>query len=237
MEDDSLDWESLFGSDNDSVDWNSLFGSNDEKEDDDRYSTDIPGLELVREALDHSQQMKIIQAILDTNTFSDAGRVNQAMCFGKLPPHLDWLSRHIKNQLPHLLPRVLMQREPVFDQAILNLYRKGEGIVSHVDLARFEDGVVILSLMSSCVMTMRPVPKVSPADPSLEVDILLNPGDILALSGLARYEWEHGIKECEYDVVRGERIERGTRISVTLRKLGTTVETPTIETTATRTSI
>ncbi|KAI9022975.1 hypothetical protein CLU79DRAFT_834945 [Phycomyces nitens] len=204
---DSVDWESLFGSDDDSVDWDSLFGSEGER-------LDIPGLQLVPNALDHSQQMKIVEAILDTNTF-DSGQVNQAMCFGKLPPHLDWLATHLITHFPQLLPRHLLEREPVFDQAILNLYSRGQGIISHVDLPRFEDGIIILSLMSSCVMTMRPV---DASDPT-EIDVLLNPGDILGLSGPARYDWEHGIKQREYDVVGGERIDRGTRISVTLRKL------------------
>lgn len=52
-----------------------------------------------------------------------------------------------------------------------------------------------------------------------EIDILLCPGDVLALSGDARYKWQHGIKEQLYDEYQDEIIKRGTRISVTLRKL------------------
>lgn len=51
------------------------------------------------------------------------------------------------------------------------------------------------------------------------IDLLLNPGDILSLSGESRYQWEHGIKEQLFDTIDGQVIERGTRISVTLRKL------------------
>lgn len=50
-------------------------------------------------------------------------------------------------------------------------------------------------------------------------DILLRPGDVLALSREARYDWEHGIQPRLADEIDGEWIERGTRISVTLRKL------------------
>ena len=32
----------------------------------------------------------------------------------------------------------VLSREPLFDQIIVNLYRPGEGIKSHVDLMRFE---------------------------------------------------------------------------------------------------
>lgn len=52
-----------------------------------------------------------------------------------------------------------------------------------------------------------------------EIDLLLCPGDVLALSGDARYKWQHGIKEQLYDQYEDQIIERGTRISVTLRKL------------------
>lgn len=51
------------------------------------------------------------------------------------------------------------------------------------------------------------------------IDILLRPGDILVLSGPARYCWEHGIAEREVDIVGDEIFVRGSRISVTLRKL------------------
>lgn len=51
------------------------------------------------------------------------------------------------------------------------------------------------------------------------IDVLLRPGDILALSKEARYNWEHGIEESLFDNVNGEIIERGTRLSITLRKL------------------
>lgn len=51
------------------------------------------------------------------------------------------------------------------------------------------------------------------------IDLLLRPGDILSLSNEARYNWEHGIEETLFDKVEGEIIERGTRLSITLRKL------------------
>jgi hypothetical protein len=51
------------------------------------------------------------------------------------------------------------------------------------------------------------------------IDILLRPGDILTLSKEARYHWEHGIEETLFDNMNGEIVERGTRLSITLRKL------------------
>ncbi|CAO3652136.1 unnamed protein product [Mucor hiemalis] len=156
------------------------------------------------------------------------------MCFGELPSYISWLSAWVKDKYPGLFQNDILNREPIFDQAILNLYKKGEGICSHVDLLRFEDGILIVSLLSSCVMTMRPVTSNSKPsyhnndqieDPVNTQQILLCPGDVLALSEEARYNWEHGIKETTHDYIGDQIIERGTRISVTLRKLkpGTTL--------------
>ncbi|GIL74585.1 hypothetical protein Vretifemale_4478 [Volvox reticuliferus] len=78
------------------------------------------------------------------------GLPNQAMFFGDLPP---WALRLMKLlPLGDLLPPDLAAREPSFDQAIVNLYRPGEGIASHVDLARFEDGIVSVSIGGPVVM-------------------------------------------------------------------------------------
>ena len=44
-------------------------------------------------------------------------------------------------------------RCPVFDQMIVNSYKPGEGIKSHIDLMRFDDGIAIMSLGSPAMMT------------------------------------------------------------------------------------
>ncbi|KXZ48036.1 hypothetical protein GPECTOR_31g400 [Gonium pectorale] len=78
------------------------------------------------------------------------GCPNQAMFFGELPA---WAQRLIGLvPLSALLPPHLAARSPAFDQAILNLYRPGEGITPHVDLARFQDGIVGASLGGPVVM-------------------------------------------------------------------------------------
>lgn len=79
--------------------------------------------------------------------------------------------------------------------------------------------------MSSCIMTMRPARRNATSynaentDDKNKHDILLRPGDVLALSQDARFDWEHGIQSKLIDEIDGQLIERGTRISVTLRKL------------------
>ena len=44
-------------------------------------------------------------------------------------------------------------RQPTFDQMIVNGYKPGEGISSHVDLLKFDDGIAIISLGSPAIMT------------------------------------------------------------------------------------
>ncbi|KAI8074103.1 hypothetical protein BC940DRAFT_267402 [Gongronella butleri] len=236
------DWSDLFGSDDEVHDEGSVgsWATQDAEDVDERNAPlttaagaavdtfdAIPGLYLWRDALTHEEQMAMLRSIIDSNVF---GNRNQAMLFGTLPEHLQWLSDHLHAQ--NILPHDLNARKPLFNQAIYNRYEKGEGILPHVDLARFEDGIVILSLLSSCCMSMRPADASAIATAGFNgdiapisckkrasVDLLLNPGDILVLTGEARYQWTHSIPELNEDYVDGRRVMRGNRVSVTLRRL------------------
>jgi hypothetical protein len=134
------------------------------------------------------------------------------------------------------LPEDILLREPLFDQMIANSYEPGEGIKAHVDLLRFEDGIAIVSLLSPCVMCFRSVPdplhscpnKVNEHinednqlnDTRAKVQILLSPGDLIVMSGTARYKWSHEInRNKDQQVWQGEALKQERRISVTLRRL------------------
>ncbi|KAG0304049.1 hypothetical protein BGZ98_006000 [Dissophora globulifera] len=114
----------------------------------------------------------------------------------------------------------------------------GDGIKPHVDLARFEDGIVIISLLSAINMDFYPaIHPVLAEDPlegvnttlstghSQEIDrrpsftIRLEPGSVITMQGPARYEWEHGIQEIPQDLVGDEWVRRKIRVSITLRKM------------------
>ncbi|KAJ3307765.1 hypothetical protein HDU76_004388, partial [Blyttiomyces sp. JEL0837] len=119
-----------------------------------------------------------------------------------------------------------------FDQMIGNHYSPGEGITPHIDLLkRFADGIIIASFKSSIVMEFQ---KVDDGDVSLlqsykdvgeersgkKVNVLLEPGDVVCLSGESRYGWTHGISKRMEDVVDdGVVVKRGERVSITLRRL------------------
>ncbi|KAH7887422.1 hypothetical protein F5I97DRAFT_1804752 [Phlebopus sp. FC_14] len=123
-------------------------------------------------------------------------------------------------------------------QAILNLYRPGEGISSHVDLLnRFDDGIIGVSLGSGCVMTFEracasgAAGDVGQSRDGTELerkrwDVYLPERSVLVLSKDARYTWTHGIPGRAHDLVESEDgseepclLERGTRLSITFRWL------------------
>ncbi|KAI0053802.1 hypothetical protein FA95DRAFT_1552308 [Auriscalpium vulgare] len=182
-------------------------------------------------------------------TFFTQPDANQAMLFGRahadpastsdgLPPFLRALLAHVDALLRPLLPPAThgllfpppSGGPPCARQAIVNLYRPGEGIAPHVDLLRrFGDGIVGVSLGSGCVMNFR---REDEADADAEAglertwDVFLPEGSVLVLSGDARYRWTHGIEGRVGEWVEGEGegtgaqwVQRGVRVSITFRWL------------------
>lgn len=91
-----------------------------------------------------------------------------------------------------------------------------QGICAHVDLMRFEDGIAIVSLESSCVMHFSSVKD----EEGKKIPVLLNPGSVVLMWGDARYQWKHEInRKPGFQNWGGEEIEQRRRISVTLRRL------------------
>ncbi|THH14187.1 hypothetical protein EW146_g6120 [Bondarzewia mesenterica] len=154
----------------------------------------------------------------------------------------------LRPSLPPLTHRLLFppQSEPSrARQAIINLYRPGEGISPHVDLlSRFGDGIIGVSLGSGCVMSFVKEQTDSeagshdgagPTDLAFEKDghsvrwdLYLPERSILVLSEEARYEWTHGIDRRMEDWVGDNSEEggddaicfkRGLRMSITFRWL------------------
>jgi 2-oxoglutarate-Fe(II)-dependent oxygenase superfamily protein len=184
--------------------------------------------------------------------------VNQVMLFGRaghdsgsssaFPPFLNELlvaTSELLGQHP-TLPRethaMLFPSAPHVPrarQAIINLYRPGEGIAPHVDLLRrFGDGIVGVSLGGGGV-AMR-FARAETRETSTggdgggdggEYEVWLPSRSVLVLAGEARYEWTHGITPClrdKVEVIAGagegdasgwQWLERGIRVSVTFRWL------------------
>ncbi|XP_047265219.1 alkylated DNA repair protein alkB homolog 8 isoform X3 [Capsicum annuum] len=168
-----------------------------------------------------------------------ASSSNQAMRFGDLPGWAVELSSSIHEVILFsnyaaelenyetgkeacIFPQDLLWREPIFDQLIVNMYQPAEGICPHVDLMRFEDGIAIVSLESTCVMHFSRVENDTSGvqDPQHKVPVLLTPGCLILMWGEARYLWKHEInRKPGIQIWEGQEIDQKRRISVTLRKL------------------
>ncbi|KDP28136.1 hypothetical protein JCGZ_13907 [Jatropha curcas] len=206
---------------------------------------EIKGLWLLRDFLSPQQQNALLFSIQKEGWFSEASN-NQAMRFGDLPSWAIELSNSIRevvlfgDQVSEsaesvsyggdkdtlFLPPNLFWREPLFDQLIVNIYQPGEGICAHVDLLRFEDGIAIVSLESSCVMHFTQVGEVSDDgneeknEPMSRVPVCLTPGSLVLLCGEARYLWKHEInRKPGIQMWEGQELNQKRRTSITLRKL------------------
>ncbi|MBL4539350.1 MAG: alpha-ketoglutarate-dependent dioxygenase AlkB [Oceanicaulis sp.] len=98
------------------------------------------------------------------------------------------------------------------DQVIVNEYLPGQGISAHVDCEPcFGPVIASLSLSGSAEMTLR---KRSTGE---RHSVILEPANLLILSGEARYNWTHDIPARKSDVIKGVRQPRTRRVSLTFR--------------------
>eukprot|EP00241_Pyramimonas_parkeae_P010898 CAMPEP_0114233316 /NCGR_PEP_ID=MMETSP0058-20121206/5095_1 /TAXON_ID=36894 /ORGANISM="Pyramimonas parkeae, CCMP726" /LENGTH=232 /DNA_ID=CAMNT_0001344889 /DNA_START=285 /DNA_END=983 /DNA_ORIENTATION=+ len=172
-------------------------------------STIVPGLIQVQSCVEESLQDHLLDSMSELG-WLDNPKSNQALCFGAMPA---WLDPAVACIPPDAMPPEFAQREPRFDHMLVNIYEPGEGLNQHVDLLRFEDGIISISLSSACVMVFTHIRS------RAEVPILLEPGDVLCMHGPARYEWTHGIPARLSDEWEGRTLERERRVSITLRRM------------------
>lgn len=100
------------------------------------------------------------------------------------------------------------------DQVIVNEYKPGQGITSHIDCVPcFGNTIISLSLGSSCVMDL------THSLTKEKVSLFLLPGSVLVLQREARYDWEHSIAPRKKDKYQGKHFVRSRRLSVTFREI------------------
>ncbi len=182
------------------------------------------GLFLFPTLLVEPEQDAVVEAIVAEGYF-DAAR-DQVMLFessdaGRLPAWTTKLIRKLESALAGRIPSHAFetlfgdtQNERRLRQLIINTYRPGQGIASHVDLLnRFGDGVIICSFLSGISMDLEHEAHGKHA-------VWLSPGSALLLTKEARYEWKHGIAARGFDVLERtgtHTIPRQHRLSVTIR--------------------
>ncbi|KAF8967450.1 hypothetical protein BDZ97DRAFT_1916734 [Flammula alnicola] len=246
------DIDSLFDDTNDTHD-NSIPTSLEDDTPALRIGPPIPGLFF-------DSSMLLPQEIADSvvafcmKTYFVSPLDNQVMLFSRFDP-----STSASNSTSTGLPRILLDLldtlssllQPVIPpdthallfpavptrarQAIINLYRPGEGITPHVDLlGRYGDGIVGVSFSSGSVMRFEKVEEVTVCarsgdeDTKKRWDVYLPERSVIVLTEDARYGWTHGIEKKTRDFVSsssddtsgdGSWIDREVRMSVTFRWL------------------
>lgn len=97
------------------------------------------------------------------------------------------------------------------DQVIVNEYEPGQGIAPHVDREScFGEVVASLSLKAPCIMDL--------SRDTQQLQIVLQPRSLIALSGESRHLWKHGIASRKTDLAPGGGlIQRRRRVSLTFR--------------------
>lgn len=181
-------------------------------------ATEVPGLELRPRYLDVARQERLLAVVDALPWRGDLRRrvqhhgyrydyrsrsVGPDAYLGPLPGWAAKLAERLAVDTP-------VERAP--DQLIVNEYLPGQGISAHVDCVPcFGNVVLSISLGSACVMTF--------AEPATgaSVQVLVEPGALMVISGDARYVWRHSIAARRSDVVDGRRIERDRRVSLTFR--------------------
>ena len=132
-----------------------------------------------------------------------AKSVSKADYLGPLPRWADAVAKLIHTD--GLMPALA-------DQCIVNEYEAGQGIGSHIDCEPCFGGVVVsLSLGSLATMDFtRGEEKVS---------VRLDRRSLVVIRGDARYLWKHGISKRKTEMVSGKTVQRGRRVSLTLRTI------------------
>jgi len=181
----------------------------------------VNGLRFIDNYISVKEHEQIVQAIDSEPWLDDLKRrvqhygfkynyksrsIDHNMYIGSLPTWSHQLCRRlVDDKLINYLP----------DQIIVNEYLPGQGIANHIDCEPcFNDTIISLSLISSCVMDI-----INKDYPSRRVEMLLPPRSLVVLSGEARYRWTHGIAGRRVDEFNGQRIFRERRISLTFRKV------------------
>ena len=200
----------------------------------DEETQGIPGMKLVRDFLTEAEEREIL-AKIDTNDWSNelqrrvqhygwrydykSRQVDPSMHIGPLP---DWANRVAQRLVDEGYVGILP------DQVIVNEYRASQGIAPHIDSeSSFADGVAMISLLETWEMVFK---KRRGGD---KVTRKLERRSATILTGEARSDWTHAIpkRKSEPGAVKPgnkkpSRIPRDRRISLTFRKVVTTIMQP-----------
>jgi alkylated DNA repair dioxygenase AlkB len=108
------------------------------------------------------------------------------------------------------IPSNLMLFDDTFNQVIVNEYMPEQGISAHTDnIKLFGNKIISVSLLSPVIMNFAYKNECFP--------VCLQPRSAVVLEDDARWKYTHEIPSRKSDMINGERIKRGRRVSITFR--------------------
>lgn len=186
--------------------------------------TNIPGLHLYENAIDTTFQQDLLDTI--NALLWDSVLKRRVQHYGYIYPYKGKVTNvsqliptsefpDIFYDLLDYLKSVSILPEDYYpDQAIVNEYQPGEGISGHTDNTMvFEDLIVSVTLGSGCIMIFKNTRN------GEKTSFYLSPGSVLVMEDGARYDYTHEIPKVKTDTINGTKVKRGTRISITFRKI------------------
>lgn len=117
-------------------------------------------------------------------------------------------------EIPDVLREITPDGDAAWNQVIVNEYMSGQGISAHVDSLAYGGEIVCITLGSGATMRFTPCGSVASGE---SVDLYVDARSVYRMSGEARYAWKHEMIARKSDMVEGERVPRGRRVSVTWR--------------------
>jgi alkylated DNA repair dioxygenase AlkB len=100
-----------------------------------------------------------------------------------------------------------------FNQCIVNNYMAGQGIGKHIDSKSYGDVIGCFTIGSGATMRFT---RGENGENGKYIKYV-EPNSLYIMSEDARYIWKHEMTSVKKDIVNGEKIDRGRRISITFR--------------------
>lgn len=172
----------------------------------------IEGLSYIPDFINYDEENALIAEIDSQSWLNDLKRRVQHYGY-----KYDYRARTVTNDaylgpLPKWMESIIHKLPFKPDQAIINEYQPGQGISAHIDCVPcFGDIICSLSLGSDAVMQF--------TNKIEKREIFLEQRSFVALSGPARYEWQHSIPARKSDIIGGVKVQRGRRLSLTFRTI------------------
>ena len=99
-----------------------------------------------------------------------------------------------------------------FNQCIVNNYQPSQGISPHIDVKSYGPVIGCFTIGSGANMTFID-------NDGKEIELYVEPDSLYIMSDESRYKWKHCMKSKKYDLVKGVKILRDRRISITFRNV------------------